>query len=364
MKSFITVEKTSPDFKKYLDGSFSKTQRAVVVESLNLSSNAEAITFEILEGETNQKPVLSEFFSSFLKVYKFIFFLFPIFYICLTYFINDLSFDLTTTFLAILATIFLFIAVNLMSDYWDYMKGLDKIIKCHQSKPLVKGWIQAVRVKQISVTLMIASLILGVPIVIAFPKVLGIIILAMVMIYFGLLRNNISYQEYSLGDLFWGILVGPVLSIGFEMAISGQAHGHYLFFGTVWGILIFFKIQLSHFEYILAGSLAGVKNLINYFGFENGKKFILFSWFLFLASFLIFQLSFLHWLICLPTVGVLVYMTLKSYKGLMDLKSPLGSDLSRVMLSFNQLYILAVSLWVTQTMFLFLIKAVQGNIYK
>lgn len=359
MKSFITVDRKSPDFIKYLDGTFSTSQRAVAIESLNLNSSSESVTFEIINANEISKPTAKEFILSLLKVYKFIYFMFPIFYISLIYYLNSSSFDAVTMLLATIATAFLFVGVNLRSDYWDHIKGIDRIIKTHQSKPIVQGWIRAATVKNLSLYCMFMSLALSIPIIIAFPKVLGIILFSIGIIYFGLLRSKLTYRDFPLGDFFWGILVGPVLSTGFELAISGQVSFSVFCFGLVWGTLIFFKIQISNFEYILAGSLAGVKNMVNHFGFENGKKFILASWVLFIFSFVAYQMSLSHWLIWISTLGILIYMTLKNYKSLMSLKSPSGSDLPIVVSNFQQLYALAVTLWMVQTLFMFFVKAME-----
>lgn len=359
MKSFVTVNKNSPDFLKYLEGTFSETQVAIPLESVNVNSQSESITFELLDKKEIQRPNLKEFLSSLLKVYKFLYVLFPVFYISLYYYVNSWSFDVSTMILSAVASILLFMGVNLRSDYWDHIRGLDRVIKSNQSKPIVKGWIKAGTVKKMSIVFMLVSLALSIPIIIAFPKVLVVIIFSIGLIYLGLLQGKSIYRDYYLGDLFWALLVGPILAVGFELSISGHWNLQFLIFGFVWAILIFFKLQLNNFEFLLAGSLAGVKNLVNQFGFENGKKFILGNWILFVLAFCLYQGAYFHWMVWLASVVALVIMTIRNYKTLWYLPSPSGSDISKAVLEFHQLYALAVTLWMVQTLFLFVMKSME-----
>lgn len=359
MKSFVTVNKNSPDFFKYLEGTFSDSQVAIPIESVNLNSHSESVTFELIDKKDVTKLDYKEFFISLFKVYKFLYVLFPIFYISLYYYINNINFDVITMILSSFASLLLFVGVNLRSDYWDHIRGLDRVIKSNQSKPIVKGWIKAITVKRMSWVFMLTSLLFSFPVMLAFPKVIIIIALSIAIIYFGLLKGQLTYRDYYLGDLFWALLVGPILSIGFELAISGNFHTQFIFFGVVWGILIFLKIQLSNFEFILAGSLAGVKNLINQVGFEKGKKFILINWIFFVFSFIFFHWVYFHWLVWCATVVVLLVMTVRNYKALWNLSSPSGSDMGKAVLDFHQLYGLAVALWMVQALFLFVAKSME-----
>lgn len=359
MKSFVTVNKNSPDFFKYLEGTFSDSQVAIPIESVNLNSLSESVTFELIDKKEIPPIDYKEFFVSLFKVYKFLYVLFPIFYISLYYYINNISFDVSTMILSSIASLLLFIGVNLRSDYWDHIRGLDRVIKSNQSKPIVKGWVKAVSVKKMSWAFMLSSLLLSFPVMVAFPKVIAVIALSIAIIYFGLLKGQLTYRDYYLGDLFWALLVGPILSIGFELAISGSFHSQFVLFGVVWGILIFLKIQLSNFEFILAGSLASVKNLINQVGFEKGKKFILGNWLLFIFSFMVFHWIYFHWLVWCATVMILLVMTVRNYKSLWHLSSPSGSDMGKAVLEFHQLYALAVTLWMVQALFLFVAKSME-----
>lgn len=359
MKSYVTVHKNSPDFLKYLEGTFSDTQVAIPMESVNVNSQSESITFELLDKKEIQRPSWKEFLSSLLKIYKFLYVLFPIFYISLYYYVNAWGFDVSTMILAAISSLLLFMGVNLRSDYWDHIRGLDRVIKSNQSKPIVKGWIKAGVVKKLSLAFMLTALILSIPIIIAFPKVLVVILLSVALIYLGMLQGKTIYRDYYLGDLFWALLVGPILAVGFELAISGQWHLQFLIFGFVWAILIFFKLQLNNFEFLLAGSLAGIKNLVNQFGFENGKKFILANWLFFIIVFTLFQGAYFHWMVWLASVVALVIMTIRNYKTLWYLPSPSGSDVSKAVLELHQLYALAVTLWMVQTLFLFVLKSME-----
>ena len=56
MRSLITVYRKDPSFISYIDGSFSKTHRAVPLRSLNVNSDLEQVTFELIEIGKILKP--------------------------------------------------------------------------------------------------------------------------------------------------------------------------------------------------------------------------------------------------------------------------------------------------------------------
>ena len=69
MKRLVTLTKANSEFESYLLGSFSRTERAIPVQSLNISTGAEQVTFEIVAIEEIQVPKL---FSKWARFFRFL----------------------------------------------------------------------------------------------------------------------------------------------------------------------------------------------------------------------------------------------------------------------------------------------------
>ncbi|MCK6598870.1 MAG: prenyltransferase [Bdellovibrionaceae bacterium] len=354
MKRLYTVSKKSQNFEKYLDGTFSATDVALVLETHNLNSLEESITFEIKNRDQIVKPNWLQILLTLSKPYKFIYLFFPVLFILLDFLIHGVEFDQLTTVLSVISAILLFLGINLMSDFRDHLQGFDRVNENHKSKPIFLGWVRAIRVKQSALCLIFLSFLFSIPVLIAFPRLLFIVVITGTIIFYSLLRRKKSYRDHLFGDVFWAILVGPLLSTGMQVAFSGIVQLKYFLFGCVWGILIFFRIQISNFEHILSSSLAKVKNLVNYFGFEHSKKFLFSIWTLFLLSFVFFQAAFHHWLIWMGTVLIIFFMGYKQFRLLYKLSSPSGSEMKIVNEGLKVLWASMIMLWLVQIVFEYL----------
>ena len=361
MKRLFTVSKKSQDFERYLDGTFSPTDIALVLETHNLNSLEESITFEIKKRDQIVKPNWLQIILALSKPYKFIYLLFPVLFILLDFIIHGVEFDQLTTVFSVVSAVFLFLGINLMSDFRDHLQGFDRVNENHKSKPIFLGWVRAIRVKQSALALIFLSFLLSIPVLIAFPKLLVIVAITGTIIFYSLLKKNKSYRDHLFGDVFWALLVGPLLSLGMEVAFSGEFQFKYFLFGCVWGILIFFRIQIANFEHILSSSLAKVKNLVNYFGFENSKKFLFSIWGLFLLSFSLFQAAFHHWLVWLGTVLIILFQGYKQFRLLYKLSSPSGSEMKTVNEGLKVLWATIIMLWLVQIVFEYLMILAGAN---
>lgn len=358
MDKFITVKKDSPEFKKYLENNFSTEIRAVPVQSQNINTDLEMVTFEMRKASEFKSLSLSQKIVPLLKVSKFLYFFFPIFYVVLTTWLQAFSIDVTTLILSWLGITFLFLAVNLRADYIDHMIGLDRILKKTANKPVSLGWVSAYKVKQFSNLFLIASLLVGIPVVIAFPVTLAVVTCSTIIIFWAVLRQRQSFRSHLLGDLGWSLLLGPILSVGFECAIRGTARWETFFFGLVWAVVVFYRLQLQNFEVIMEASVAKIKNGITWLGFDKGKNLLLILWGASLVLFTIFHMVYAHWLYGSSTVLICLFFTYKSRTTFRNLKSPVGSEMNLFVKEFHQLYVLLTLLWTVSLSFMVVVQTV------
>ncbi len=355
MDKFITVKKDSPDFQRYIENRVSNF-RAVPVESQNINTELEMVTFELKEMSEFASISLKQKIVPLLKLNKFLYFFFPIFYVVATSWLNSYVVDEVTLLLSWFSVTCLFLAVNLRADYIDHMIGLDRILKKTATKPVSLGWVSAYRVKQMSYVFLGASVAMGVPIVIAFPIVLSAMACATVIIFWAVLRQRHSFRSHLLGDFGWSLLLGPILSVGFELSIRGDSSTQTFLFGLVWGVVVFYRIQLQNFEVIMEASVAKIKNGITWLGFDKGKDLILGLWVACILLFAAFHMIYSHWLYWISTVILCAIFTYRSRSTFQNLKSPVGSEMGLFIKDFHQLYVLLTVLWAVSIGFLFLVQ--------
>lgn len=355
MDKFITVKKDSPEFQKYLENR-SDNFRAVPVESQNINTDLEMVTFELKEMSEFSTISLKQKIVPLLKLNKFLYFFFPVFYVVTTAWLKAYEVDAVTLLLSWLSVTFLFLAVNLRADYIDHMIGLDRILKKTATKPVSLGWVSAYRVKQCSYGFFAASVLLGIPIVVAFPITLLAMACATVIIFWAVLRQRQSFRSHLLGDFGWSILLGPILSVGFELSIRGTSTTQTFLFGLVWGVVVFYRIQLQNFEVIMEASIAKIKNGITWLGFDKGKNLVLGLWAASVLLFAGFHMIYSHWMYWISTVVLCAIFTFRSRGVFQNLKSPLGSEMGVFVKEYHQLYVLLTVLWAVSLGFLFVMQ--------
>lgn len=354
MDKFITVKKDSPEFLKYLENRTTHF-RAVPVESQNINTDREMVTFELKEINEFSSIPWKQKILPLLKLNKFLYFFFPIFYVVTNAWLSAYDVDPVTLLLSWFSVTFLFLAVNLRADYIDHMIGLDRILKKTATKPVSLGWVSAYRVKQFSYIFFAASVVLGIPIVIAFPVTLLAMAGATIIIFWAVLRQRQSFRSHILGDLGWSFLLGPILSVGFELSIRGDSTVQTFLFGLVWGVVVFYRIQLQNFEVIMEASIAKIRNGITWLGFDKGKDLILGLWIASVLLFSMFHVIYSHWLYWISTVVLCVVFTYRAHKTFQNLKSPVGSEMNLFIKDYHQLYVLLTVLWAVSLSFLFVV---------
>lgn len=330
MSQYLTLDKNSPEFEAHLRGTFSRDHRALPVKSLNINSEQEKVTFQILPISEIARPSWLTVWMKALRPRSFLTILFPMFFILSKNILDNSLQDVGSMIFATLGVIFLFSAFNLRNDFVDHMKGFDRVDALLGSRPIQAGWLSAESVRRVAQIFLILSLLMALPVFIVFPPILLFVVAASVIGYLTLYRIRFSFKEIMGGELGIFTLVGPLLACGYEFSLSRQVSTETVFFGCVWGWLSLFPIHLRNLESIVSQSQARLRNLVNRFGFDRGKKFINSWWLIGFAGLLLF-----HFVYDRPFwfgifAVVIGYLTFQFAKKLFQLSSPMGSEVAQL----------------------------------
>lgn len=358
MSEIVTLSRNSPDFEKYLRGTFSKTHRALPIKSLNVNTQSEVVSFNLVAKEKIERPAWTVIFLKAIRIRRFLFILFPLFYVLFEKLhrqnLRDPVILMTSTF----GLLFLYAAIQMRNDYHDHLNGLDRITTDTASPAIQKGWITAESVRKISWIFAGISFLCSLPVLFVFPKILLIMIAAAVLLVWSLFRGHSSFKNSSVGELAFGVLVGPLLSLGYEISITGEMTSRIFFFGCVWGLFVLFRLHLQNFENLLTSSQAKIKNLVNYFGFDGSKKFIIGWWLASVIAYLCFQMMTSSFFVWSGSAIILSWMSRSFIKKMNSLSSPVGSQMGEVQKEGLLLFNLLVLLWSSEILFGYLASGI------
>lgn len=345
MNFLKTVKKSDPDFDKYILGTFSSTERAIPLESLNINSDLEQITFRIVPIKEIQKPFFLVWWAQLFKVHHFILILFPIFVISvknISY--NNLN-DFGSAFMAILATICLQAAAHLRNDYIDHVSGVDRIHPQAGSRAIQNGWITAFQVRRLSWVYLILGALFAIPVILEYWRSLLPLLGFALFVFVGIFNFKFAFKFRQWTEVAVFFLFGPLFAIGFQISSGASYDIETLFIGVLMGWFAVFTVHVKNFEQMMVNSQAGYENSVSILGFEKAKTLIRLWWLAFLVMFnvyhMVYSAVFWSWVMILATV-----IGSFSFIGLLNsLESPVGSVMQKLNRQVRLLFVFILSLW-------------------
>lgn len=326
---FVTVKKSQPEFPEYLWGRLESVsnRRAIPVKTYDLGTVDESVTFELKSIPEITKPGLFVFFAAFIKLNSFILILFPLFYVLEKNYFSGGYITPFGIFFAAFSSVFLFAGLNIRNDVYDHISGFDRVNIDLNRKPIRMGWISAQTASRISAGLIILAGVLAVPAALLQPKLIWVITAALFLFFVGRFAKNNSYKQQHSGEVILFLLIGPALSVGYQVATGSVVDPEVVEFGALWGFLVLYLIQVNNFAHIMTSSQSGIKNTMTKLGFDWAQKFLISTWLVFLLLNLLFHYYFssLSWIV-LNTVTLLV-VSVPTLLKIADIKSPMGSGL-------------------------------------
>lgn len=346
MSELITLSKKNPEFEAYLLGTFSKTHRAIPQQTLNVNTASETVTFKVTPLASLEKASSWTMICQIYKVRTFLLIFLPLFLIMTKNFDDHAGHDPLTTLIATIGVLLAFVAINLRNDYMDHMKGVDRVLERSGSRAIQNGWVTAEQVKSLSTVFLVLALICAVPLIFAYPSLFWIIGASLAVGLWAQFKKRNSFKYRIGGELALFVMLGPLLTVGFQMAMGVPADLESFWLGCVWGWLVLFVVHLRNFMNIFPSSQAGFANTVNWLGFDKARRLIAFWWILFLAFNLTYHLVYAgsYWGVYLTIV--LLFASFGFIRKLKNISSPLGSEIRTVFRSGFYLFLLTIGMWV------------------
>jgi 1,4-dihydroxy-2-naphthoate octaprenyltransferase len=349
MGELITIKKTDPVFEKYLMGTFSDQKVALPVQSLNVNSQQEEVTFRILDSSEIKSPTMLSKWVQILKLRNLILVLLPLLLVATKNWLDETMGDTIVGMISAIAAILLHLSINLRNDFIDHCSGLDRVHPQAGSRAIQNGWVRAFQVKKWSRNLMFLGVLLGFPALIIYQEVLYVIAISLGVGAFGVyfFKSGLKLRRWS--EVFSFLLLGPLLTSGFQGAMGASIDLEALAIGVLTGWFAVYYIHVKNFEMLMVNSKAKFENTVSILGFEKSKKLIYFWW----VSWL-FMVGLYHWFYCShwwTYLFILLSLLLLPplYFALKSVDSPLGSSMLKAVRTAQYLYVFVISFWVLES---------------
>jgi 1,4-dihydroxy-2-naphthoate octaprenyltransferase len=176
-----------------------------------------------------------------------------------------------------IAALLIHAATNLVSDYFDFIKDVDKDYTYGSSGVLVQGLLQPKSVLIGGLVLFGITAILG--IVLIAIRGVPILVLGLIGIVGGYFYTGqpFGYKYFGLGDFLVFILMGPLMVIGSYFCLTGAYHYTLLLISLPVGFLVMAILQANNTRDIRHDTEARIKTLENTLGAKGAKLFYYFS---------------------------------------------------------------------------------------
>lgn len=348
MSDFVTLRKSDSQFKDYLLGSFSKTHRALPVKTLNPGTDFESVTFEIVASEKINKAPFFKFWIDVFKLSTFALVAFPLFLVLTKIFLDTKEFSRSIALTSVFGVFCLFTSANFRNDLIDHLRGVDRIHPQSIARPLQKGWLTGRQVLWLSHVFAILGVVLGIPALLSRPSLLVMLTIVTAFVLVGLYsyRFGLKYRLWS--ELAVLMLMGPMLTVGFELAVSGSFDFETVLLGLLSGWLSVFNIHLKNFKNLMVNFRVGFENTVTYLGFEKAKTLLKTWWILFLMFWFLYQWVYSPLWQAVSVVLLSFLSGITFYRGTRSLKSPLGSQSLQVVTQGRKWVLATLVFWSLQ----------------
>ena len=268
-RSFKTLSRRDSEFTSYLDGSFSSALVALPIRSLNVGTASEQVTFEIIDATTVESPSLFIVISALVRPTSLIFSMGPMLTVLARAGLREINWIVAiASFIGVLA---FQMATNLFNDYGDHMKGQDRVRPQGGSRAIQNGWVRARSVKIAALGLTGLAALCGLPAIIRAPVLILAGLALLFTMEFAFQRLRLKARGWAEGIAF--LLTGPLLTVGYIYAVTGEATLADASLGCVFGAIALLYFHSANFENIMVDSQAGARTWATRAGFDASKTF-------------------------------------------------------------------------------------------
>lgn len=297
---FITLHRDDPRLDDVLRGTYATDRRALPIRSFRAAElargqgAADHLTFRMLPLSEVKRPPFLQVLLTATRPELWPLTMYPLLStLCLLLMMGE-SVSLLHAGLSILAVIALHASVFLMNDSSDHLKGLDVISETRGSQLIQRGFLTAQQALKWAYGFLILGVALGLPVVVSAPAILWWCAPVAPLAVIGFSHRRFGLKYWGIGDALIFLCFGPLLTVGFTLAVGSTVQPWVVHLGLIWGWLAVVVFHLRSFENLFADGLVRSGTFMSRLGFDRAKKFVAFqllaflvvwsSWFLELRS--------------------------------------------------------------------------------
>jgi 1,4-dihydroxy-2-naphthoate octaprenyltransferase len=182
--------------------------------------------------------------------------------------------------LAILGAVFFQISVYALNDVEDHIRLIDLPGGQGGSGVIQKGWVSARQLRLFGYFNLLLGLACGIPAVIQRPQILLWVGAVGVLGVLAYSNRPIGMKYRALGGFLIFALVGPLLALGYSLAIFGHYDLSVLLIGMFFGFFAFAVSHTKNLQNIEIDRSLGVHTLATQMDFKKGRHFLVALYFL------------------------------------------------------------------------------------
>lgn len=321
----------------------------------------EAITFQVLPVSELPKASIRRRWLAILKIYNCVLPSLTIFFVLMKAELENLAWSPSLGLISFIGVIALMIAMNLRNDYNDHVSGLDRIFEDSSERSIQKGWITAHLAKKLSNAFVLIGAVAGAIAVWKSPLSLIAIAVVVAVVVGGTSLHKIGLQYRMWTEVSAFLLLGPLLSIGYALAIRISPDPEIIFIGVLTGWYAVFQLHLKNFARLMVSHQLKLANSVTLLGFERAKFLLWIWWSFFYVLLLVFHICFS------PTVWTFGFLLVGSglslvfFRQLWSIRSPVGSNLRSGILNLRRLGYVFIAFWILENVGYLLVREFGAN---
>lgn len=175
--------------------------------------------------------------------------------------------------LVVICSVLFHAGTNVVSEYFDFKKGVDRPDTLGSSRVLVEGLEEPAVVLRLGASFFIAGVLLGIPLIA--KRGLPMALLAATGLCGGLFytAGPFGYKYLGLGDLLVFLLMGPLMVFGAYFALTGDYNTTVLLVSLPIGFLVTAILSSNNLRDISHDTRAGIRTLESLLGQKAAGMF-------------------------------------------------------------------------------------------
>lgn len=268
MSEILSLSRNDDRFFSYLSGRFSKNSRAIATRTLHINSHQEKVTFRLVPLKDIDRPSLVKVWLHSFRPMSLNLSFWPLVstyaVIC---FVLNMPVSHFVALTAVFSVLTLHVCINLLDDYYDHLRGWDRINKKGGSQCIQNGWLAAYQVQRAALAFLGVAVLLAIPSLIHKP--LAVISFGGMALLSGFLYSMHKVRGIAEAAIF--LLFGPLLTLGMGYLLSGQVLLPMGLLGIFYGTMAFLFQNLKNMENLALDAKVSLPTIANGIGFESSR---------------------------------------------------------------------------------------------